>query len=134
MIALGNNAPRKASTSHESGYSSDYASASGTSPNSSSRASPRGSLDQDTDDSNSSTTVETSNNNNNTSTNVKPVPPKKPVRMSKISSPSSKDFKMIRLRKTGADLGIIIAKKKLKHLETTGFHIVHVEPGGLIDM
>ena len=46
-----------------------------------------------------------------------------------------KDYKMIRLAKAdrGEELGIIIAKKKLKEIQTTGFHIVHIEPQGLVD-
>ena len=31
------------------------------------------------------------------------------------------------------ELGIIIAKKRLKDVPTTGFLVVHIEPDGLID-
>ena len=136
---------RKTSTSHESGYSSDYAS--GTSPNSSSRASPRGSIEEEgetSEDSHSSTSDlgKKDNNVNNLS------PPKKPIRLSKLKKDiednikaeeevpyrkTVKDYKMVRLAKNGEELGIIIAKKKLKEIQTTGFHIVHIEPEGLID-
>ena len=48
---------------------------------------------------------------------------------------AAKDYKMVRLAKRSPsdELGIIIAKKKLKEINTTGFHIVHIEPGGMVD-
>ena len=51
------------------------------------------------------------------------------------SDRSVKDYKMIKLIKPNEadELGIIIAKKKLKEIQTTGFQIVHIEPTGLID-
>ena len=121
MIDKAASSPRKTSTSHESGYSSD-------SPNSSSRASPRGAFN-DTDPETDSGSGDAPKQQNL----PKPLPPKKPIRVSKLAN---KDFKMIRVRKSPpqVELGIIIAKKKLRHIETTGFHIVHIEPGGLIDL
>eukprot|EP00095_Tigriopus_kingsejongensis_P010860 maker-scaffold592_size129239-snap-gene-0.24 protein:Tk10860 transcript:maker-scaffold592_size129239-snap-gene-0.24-mRNA-1 annotation:"PREDICTED: uncharacterized protein LOC101740740" len=167
---------------NESGYSSDYASGTNST---SSRASPRGSLDEDpgsqektsSDDSRSLTPPlkereERSRLEKITPATAPPLlmkPPKKPVRISKMGStkrshssddqhqlgrdhpeqqslplslPSStstqtkmtKDYKMIRLvKEPNTELGIIIAKKKLKELQTTGFQIVHIEPEGLID-
>lgn len=169
---------------NESGYSSDYASGTNST---SSRASPRGSLDEEHPQ---EKTVLSSSSSSDDSRSLTPplkereersrlekqlkcptVPPKKPIRVSKMAStkrshssddkhqmspesqpsdslPSTnssnlssatqtrmtKDYKMIRLVKhPNSELGIIIAKKKLKDLQTTGFHIVHIEPDGLID-
>ncbi len=144
-----NNSERKTSAfSQESGYSSDYASG-GASPNSSSRASPRNSLDEG--DSSVSSTLDNDNNNNNNNNSIlnkksDVTRPVKPIRSSKVSktdvlrpsrSPSlvGRDYKMVRLSKDRPtdELGIIIAKKKLKELQTTGFQVVHVEPNGLVD-
>jgi hypothetical protein len=49
---------------------------------------------------------------------------------------TKKEYKIIRITKEeGAcsELGIIIAKKRLKDVPTTGFLVVHIEPDGLID-
>ena len=120
----------------ESGYSSS---------SDGSRASPRASLDGES----RSLTPPPSTQHCSTNKSGKAVPPKKPVRTSKIIQQQQtsrskslddgfvrtvKDYKMVRLAKDGTtELGIIIAKKKLKDLHTTGFHIVHIEPGGLVD-
>ena len=65
-------------------------------------------------------------------TSVAPTPPSKSCSR---SDRSVKDYKMIKLVKPdeGDELGIIIAKKKLKEIQTTGFQIVHIEPLGVID-
>ena len=45
-----------------------------------------------------------------------------------------KEYKMIRLvRNMRTELGIIIAKKKLKDVPTTGFKVVHIEPDGIVE-
>ena len=45
-----------------------------------------------------------------------------------------KEYKMIRLiRNMRTELGIIIAKKKLKDVPTTGFKVVHIEPDGVVE-
>jgi len=49
---------------------------------------------------------------------------------------SRKEYKIIRISKEDNscnELGIIIAKKRLKDVPTTGFIVVHIEPDGLID-
>jgi len=46
---------------------------------------------------------------------------------------ATKAFKMLRLRKSGAEeLGIIISKKRNPVQGTTGYVIAHIEPGGLV--
>ena len=43
---------------------------------------------------------------------------------------------MVRLARNMAkrsELGIIIAKKKLRDVPTTGFKVVHIEPDGIVD-
>ena len=41
---------------------------------------------------------------------------------------------MIRLvRNNRTELGIIIAKKKLRDVPTTGFKVVHIEPDGIVE-
>ena len=48
--------------------------------------------------------------------------------------PVRKEYKMIRLvRSMRTELGIIIAKKKLKDVPTTGFKVVHIEPDGIVE-
>ncbi len=162
--------------SHESGYSSSDNN-SGTSPNSSSRASPRASIDGEQENKqaapdNAALPVATQDEppiprlvttklRNTMAAAASSVPPKKPARLSKLglsqrsrsleqqkdqTTPKSvntssqqcksvKDYKMVRLVKgvPGDELGIIIAKKKLKEINTTGFQIVHIEPDGMVD-
>ena len=49
-------------------------------------------------------------------------------------TPVRKEYKMIRLvRNMRTELGIIIAKKKLKDVPTTGFKVVHIEPDGIVE-
>ena len=138
--------------SNESGYSSSDNNSNGTSPNSSSRASPRASLDgeQEQQQQPSPPLPKEARSPPHSSLSV---PPKKPARTSKLNasrsrsleqamaaaapavSVATKDYKMVRLAKRSLsdELGIIIAKKKLKEINTTGFHIVHIEPGGMVD-
>ena len=50
------------------------------------------------------------------------------------NSSTRKEYKMIRLvRNMRTELGIIIAKKKLKDVPTTGFKVVHIEPDGIVE-
>ena len=50
------------------------------------------------------------------------------------NSTTRKEYKMIRLvRNMRTELGIIIAKKKLKDVPTTGFKVVHIEPDGIVE-
>ena len=47
-----------------------------------------------------------------------------------------REYKMVRLARNVAkrsELGIIIAKKKLRDVPTTGFKVVHIEPDGIVD-
>ena len=47
-----------------------------------------------------------------------------------------REYKMVRLvrdENQRSELGIIIAKKKLRDVPTTGFKVVHIEPDGLVD-
>ena len=155
------NAKAVPSLSHESGYSSDNNS--GSSPNSSSRASPRASLDGElkpgsTGSTSSDDARSLTPQPNQAKPEPKQTPPKKPARKTiprvdseerngngncngnvpslpgRSAERTVKDYKMVRLAKpTGAELGIIIAKKKLKDIQTTGFQIVHIEPNGLVD-
>jgi hypothetical protein len=177
-VAPTTNGEKKAPSqnSHESGYSSSDNN-SGTSPNSSSRASPRASIDGEQEIGKEATAAaESSPVSLVTAKLLRPssssVPPKKPARLSKMGAASPhnsqsrsrsldpsqnddpllngiqqqaqpmaaapktvKDYKMVRLvkRVPGDELGIIIAKKKLKEINTTGFQIVHIEPDGMVD-
>ena len=52
------------------------------------------------------------------------------------SATTKKEYKIIRIAKDDnscPELGIIIAKKRLRDVPTTGFLVVHIEPNGLID-
>ena len=52
------------------------------------------------------------------------------------NSSTKKEYKIIRIAKDDnscPELGIIIAKKRLRDVPTTGFLVVHIEPDGLID-
>lgn len=52
------------------------------------------------------------------------------------SATRPKEYKIIRIAKEEDrcnELGIIIAKKRLRDVPTTGFIVVHIEPDGLID-
>ena len=47
-----------------------------------------------------------------------------------------REYKMVRLARDASqrcELGIIIAKKKLRDVPTTGFKVVHIEPDGIVD-
>ena len=138
--------------SNESGYSSSDNNSNGTSPNSSSRASPRASLDGEQEQQQSPPPLTSAKEAKAPHSSLS-VPPKKPARTSKLNasrsrsleqaavtataavSVATKDYKMVRLAKRSLsdELGIIIAKKKLKEINTTGFQIVHIEPGGMVD-
>ena len=140
--------------SNESGYSSSDNNSNGTSPNSSSRASPRASLDGEQEQQQQQPSPPLPKEAKSPPHSSLSVPPKKPARTSKLNasrsrsleqatavaaapavSVAAKDYKMVRLAKRSLsdELGIIIAKKKLKEINTTGFHIVHIEPGGMVD-
>lgn len=150
--------PGGGKNSNESGYSSSDNNSNGTSPNSSSRASPRASLDGEQEQQQQSASAAAAAALAAAKEAKSPphslaVPPKKPARTSKLNasrsrsleqaavtsvsavSVASKDYKMVRLAKRSLsdELGIIIAKKKLKEINTTGFQIVHIEPGGMVD-
>ena len=139
-----------AGSKNESGYSSSDNNSNGTSPNSSSRASPRASLDGEQEQPQQSPVPKEAKSPHSSLS----IPPKKPARTSKLNASRSrsleqaavtatatavtvaaKDYKMVRLAKRSLsdELGIIIAKKKLKEINTTGFQIVHIEPGGMVD-
>ena len=47
-----------------------------------------------------------------------------------------REYKMVRLARGvegRSELGIIIAKKRLRDVPTTGFKVVHIEPDGIVD-
>ena len=75
---------------------------------------------EDEDDNTSSSSGDSSSNGGNGAT----------------AAATKKEYKIIRIAKDDSccnELGIIIAKKRLKDVPTTGFLVVHIEPDGLID-
>ncbi|XP_040565669.1 uncharacterized protein [Lepeophtheirus salmonis] len=108
----------------ESGYGSN--SLDSTSSTSSLRDSPKGDEEAEVTKKKKSKSIlkKTSSNSSNSSSSV----------LNARNIAGKKDYKLIRLKKSPeTELGIIIAKKKLKEINTNGFHVVHIEPKGLTD-